>query len=421
MIIIISMFVHLPLIVLLAMRLRKNENVDGWIFWCSFIAHLLCGWAVGLLYLFYYKENDTWALFNEAVKLSEFAKSDIVAYLKVLILGDQYSAQLASITLVDRSLLFIRLTSAFNLISFNSYWTVSAYFSLISFAASWFVFQKIVEQFNELKLQAAVAFLFWPSVLFWSSGIIKETLALSGIYFLAGYLIQFVLERKVSVIQLLIIGLSIYISWGLKYYWAAIFLAVTISILLYRWAQGLWDWVNQYKVGVWFFIFGSLLVLVSFLHPNFNLDKIIEVVISNHDLFVQASDPNSAIHFQALSGSWFSLVRNSPLALFSSAFRPLPWEAVGTASLVASFENVCLLAMAFVSLSQVRELWRSSNRLWLWAIILYVILLGIFLALSTPNFGTLSRYRVGFLPFFVFLILTGNQWINRLWSNLHRN
>jgi hypothetical protein len=37
-------------------------------------------------------------------------------------------------------------------------------------------------------------------------------------------------------------------------------------------------------------------------------------------------------------------------------------------------------------------------------VITYSVLLCIFLALSTPNFGTLIRYRVGFLPFLLVLI-----------------
>jgi hypothetical protein len=39
----------------------------------------------------------------------------------------------------------------------------------------------------------------------------------------------------------------------------------------------------------------------------------------------------------------------------------------------------------------------------------------VFLALSTPNFGTLSRYRAGFLPFFVFVIAYRNpivEWVS---------
>ncbi len=47
----------------------------------------------------------------------------------------------------------------------------------------------------------------------------------------------------------------------------------------------------------------------------------------------------------------------------------------------------------------------NGNRLIVMAALVFICVLCIFLALSTPNLGTLSRYRVGFLPFFVLLTL----------------
>ncbi len=39
------------------------------------------------------------------------------------------------------------------------------------------------------------------------------------------------------------------------------------------------------------------------------------------------------------------------------------------------------------------------------ALLLYTVLLATLLALSSPNFGTLLRYKVGFLPFLAYLLL----------------
>jgi hypothetical protein len=47
-------------------------------------------------------------------------------------------------------------------------------------------------------------------------------------------------------------------------------------------------------------------------------------------------------------------------------------------------------------------------------ILIYCFVLCILLAISTPNFGTLSRYRIGFLPFFVFVLTYRNQVIEYL-------
>jgi hypothetical protein len=50
--------------------------------------------------------------------------------------------------------------------------------------------------------------------------------------------------------------------------------------------------------------------------------------------------------------------------------------------------------------------------------LVYVLILAGLLTLSTPNFGTLVRYKVSFIPVFMFLILYKNTWWNKLTAQL---
>ena len=96
---------------------------------------------------------------------------------------------------------------------------------------------------------------------------------------------------------------------------------------------------------------------------------------------------------------------NSPWALFSGLFRPVIFEANSFFQFVIGVENLILLGLSIFNLKYLSRLWHSSERLLIFGVIMYIGLLVIFLTLSTPNFGTLSRYRVGFLPFMIFLLL----------------
>jgi hypothetical protein len=49
--------------------------------------------------------------------------------------------------------------------------------------------------------------------------------------------------------------------------------------------------------------------------------------------------------------------------------------------------------------------------------ILVVLSFGIIIGLTTPNFGTLSRYRISFLPFFIYLLLQ-NRYSQRVLQKL---
>jgi hypothetical protein len=100
--------------------------------------------------------------------------------------------------------------------------------------------------------------------------------------------------------------------------------------------------------------------------------------------------------------------------LFSGLFRPFIAEARTALQLLIALENLVLMVLTAGALTQVKRLASSKHRLLLLAILIYTILMCIFLALSTPNFGTLSRYRVGFLPYFVFLLTIENPLIYKL-------
>jgi len=115
------------------------------------------------------------------------------------------------------------------------------------------------------------------------------------------------------------------------------------------------------------------------------------------------------------------MLRNAPLALFSGLFRPFFWEAQNAFQLLAAFENAVLFLLTIVSIKKLKNLWLSADRLLIFSALAYCILLGVFLALSTPNFGTLSRYRTCFLPFLFFLVSCDNIVVNRFSTLMQRS
>src|SRR5690606_30639556 len=160
---------------------------------------------------------------------------------------------------------------------------------------------------------------------------------------------------------------------------------------------------------VWFSVFIVLFVVVSQTHPNFYLSRFVSVISENHDKIVASSPAENVIHYNNLHNSWTSLATNSPLALFSGLFRPLIFEAHSVASAVYALENLFLLVVFVAWL--IRPRWNRDAHLLLLAAIVSCIILCVFLSLSTPNFGTLSRYRIGFIAVFVMLVLPGSAWV----------
>lgn len=373
------------------------------IFWSAFLFRIFMGAALGLVYLYYYSANDTWLFFQDANALAQLGKSDFVAYLKFLFTND------APVSLVDqlvnsqdRSIFLIKFMSVFSWMGGNNYWISAAYFSFISFLASWYLYSVITRMFENSWKAASFSFLFFPSVAFWSSGLVKETLALAAIYLIAGVFLKFIDQQKIVWIEWGIALCSFWIAWNLKYYWIGIFGAVMVTYIIVFVLSRNYLIIQKHKTVSWLVFFVLFCGAASLLHPNFYLNRFLEVLITNHNDFIKISDDDGVIHFYNLHARWGSVILNSPGALFSGLLRPFVWEASGVMATLASLENTVIAILLISSLSGLKK--ESTHQLLLLSTVVYIALLCIFLALSTPNFGSLSRYRVGFLPLLIFII-----------------
>ncbi len=400
--------------------IKRTEVTDKFLFWSAWIFRLAMGIAVGLVYTYYYKANDTWQFFEDAKILSALARNSWSDYLNFLFTENSGDPVWQALFYTqERSVFLVKFISVLALINGDSYWISALYFSTVSFLAAWQLFTTVIRYFENAKLPAALAFLFFPSVVFWSSGLVKETLALAGIFWMSTIFLKFLKGDKISVLHFIMSLLALWVTWNLKYYWAALFLVVVVTSVIVHLLQK----ITSAK-SFWWLMWGVLFVLIctiaSQFHPNFYFGRFLEVVATNHNAFVQISKPEGLIHFYKLDASWWSMVINSPWALFSGLFRPWLGEANGFTSVLAAFENLLLLILLLSTCF--RKSCRTIYPVLLTALIVYVALLCILLALSTPNLGTLSRYRVGFLPFFVFVIAYGNPLIEKIrQSTWHRH
>jgi hypothetical protein len=390
------------LIFFISWRIWKAETTAKMrkFFWPALAAKLSAGILVGVLYAIFYTTSDTFYFFDSAVQLSQQARSDFAGYLNFLF--SQSDAYFAG---EDRTIFFIKITSIFTLITFDNYWICSLYFSFFSFLAAWKLTKFIWLNIQDLGIAAAAAFLFFPSCVFWASGILKESVAMTALFYLTNVFLQLWLRKKTSLIHIAWVALAIWVIWNLKYYYIGLFVPVIATTLLTR------RIIESIQVKgfvrectVWILLFSVLMVGVSFIHPNFSLQRIADVLIQNHNAIIQVSNSDDVIHFYNLSATWSSIATNTPWAFISGMFRPFIWEANTFLKTVVSIENLILLMASILSIRWWAKIRSSSYRLPILAVLVYCFVLCVFLAISTPNFGTLTRFRIGFLPFLILLL-----------------
>jgi hypothetical protein len=401
---------------------RRQQDCRA-LYWIALLLKVVAGIALGLIYTYYYSNSDSLAYFEDGAKLSKLAREDFSNYIRFFSEGGESYSFWSRLNFREpRALFLTKITSVLCLLTGDNYWLISSYYSFIGFLAAWHLVNVMSRLDPKLSGPSIIAFLLFPSVVFWTSGLIKETLAIAAMYFIVSLFIKIWINQRILLWQWLLLPIACWLLWNLKYYYMATLLPVLATAVVFR----LFIFPNYriksifYSLLLWMIVFMIPLFVASFVHPNFYPERFLSVIVSNHAAFIELSSPEDVVHFNALEPTLSAIVLNSPKAFFAALFRPLPWEADVIFKRFMAVENVVLLLLTIMAIVRFKEAIRSRHRFLVFSVMVYVGLLAVFLALSAPNLGTLVRYRVGFLPFFVLVITANNPLVLRIHAFLER-
>lgn len=244
------------------------------------------------------------------------------------------------------------------------------------------------------------------------------------------------------VIKIILILILIVALFLLKYYYFALLVPLLFAFGISFFAQNYFNKSIRFQFAIFLGSFVFIVGLASNLHPNLWFSRLSEAIFINQQNILATSDFDSQIsfvydynfepiyhnyqdgeykHFPTL----FQLVEQSPKALLAGLFFPLEidFSTLGTSAfnfyrLASVIENWIILFFFIHTISikklfyQIRSIFYNSTPqktdslviLWLVGII-FCAGMATLLALSAPNLGTLVRYKIGFLPFFIFGII----------------
>ena len=387
------------LILLSYLLIRKSEN--HLIVIVALKVKILAGIGLGVLYVFHYQGGDTLQFFAEAATIANYLIDHPADMFSIYFQTEQATELWNQLVYTNepRALFFSKITSFFYLITGGNYWTMGAYFSLISFVGIYFLVEELDKSFNQLKLPSFLAFYFLPTFVFWTSGLLKESLTLFALCVVITIILIFIRTKEYFNIKLWIsLFTAIWLLWQLKYYYAAIAIPVLASLLVYHLTEN----AKKLRVVIVFLTLVLGFIIVTRLHYNLNIDHAFSVLYENYK---EGTSRNAqpGITYYNFDGSFRGFLMNFPIALFSGLFRPMVSETNNALQLIVSLENLLILIVLIIGV--IKSKFRISFRNpYLLITIGYVIILATLMAYSTPNFGTLSRYKVAYWPFFVLLV-----------------
>ncbi|WP_028982021.1 hypothetical protein [Sporocytophaga myxococcoides] len=384
-------------------RNTRNAALAG-VFLPALVLKLLSGICLGLVFLKIYNgTGDTFSFFEYAVKYSKLITTEPGAFIKF------FFGNITSDTFLNsqpRVLAFVKFASLITFISFNNYWIATVYFSLISFCGFFYFANKVASAMPESKWHMAIAFLFFPSVVFWSSGFIKESIVMSAMLIITGNFFSWLYEKKsIKLLPVIITVLMCGLVFFIKFYYAAVLIPVLIALVITQYLSRRAGLKSSMQVTIFFTLLFSLFIAVSFMNPYLSINTFLQSVYQNNVATVLLSSDEKLIHFYKFTPAITSFLINLPIALFAGLFRPLIFEAKNVFMIITGIENTCLIILSFFVFFNQKKSKGNTDILLVTSGVFYIVLLASLLAFSSPNLGTLARYKIGFLPFFVYLLL----------------
>ena len=178
--------------------------------------------CLGLVYRYYYQGGDTINYFERGSKFiwEAFLDSPLKA-IQLIFANGSYNAntfEYASMIIYYHDLpsyFVVRIAGVFDIFTFHTYTATAILFAVLSFTGIWAMFMAFYKLFPRLHLQFAIALFFIPSVFFWGSGILKDSVTLGSLGWGTYAFIQmFILKRRfVSSTILMIISFIKPLTW----------------------------------------------------------------------------------------------------------------------------------------------------------------------------------------------------------------
>ncbi|MEQ9467474.1 MAG: hypothetical protein RLN88_08685 [Ekhidna sp.] len=375
----IHWFLHIVSISILAylgFRFIKAE-LPTWVYWLALALKLCAGIVLGLIFFEYYGSGDTIAFFESALSFQ----------------SDNLDGQ-------PRTQFFIHFIRPIVWVSGGSYWITSLYLSLISFIGTWYSVTILSRLYPEVKAVIVFCFLFIPSVVFWSSGLIKDSLAFAAVAIAVAMIIKLYRSSRSTPLEIILLLASSVILLKIKHYLFITFLlfaGILISIQIFRKLGKKWSILLSLA------ILSSVLIATQFVHPYLEIDRIPWTLYENNQAILKKSDPEDRIDLEMKGDQWKDIFTNLPKALQAGLLRPSVLDKTPIWGWIHRIENLALTTLMIMSLILIIK----QKPVLDWPLILAagfcIFLLAIMLPLSTPNFGTLVRYKNAYMPYLLMI------------------
>ena len=288
----------------------------------------------------------------------------------------------------------IRFNAFVRLFSFGHYHVHTVFICFLCTTGLVALYKAFVPRIAGHERAWALALFVLPSVLFWSSGVIKEALLFFGLGLFA-LTLKDLLRNGVRAWSIGLLPFCVVLLFFLKFY---VLLSLLPAFTAYIWCVRTDGRRPLLKFAITYVGFIALGLNSDLFYKDF---RILEVLwVKQRDFIGMASAANSGslVHVTELEPNVWSFLRGAPHALYMTFLSPLTAWGNGALGMMSALENILLLVLIGMAVRW-RRAWSEVDKPLFYFCLGYCILLALVIGWTTPVIGALVRYRVPLLPF----------------------
>lgn len=399
-------------------RSKVTDSITIRYFFPALTVKIIGALAVGFVYQFYYNGGDTYdyhtsgsrviweAMVHNPLEGVKLLFSDVTEDPSLFKYGRQI------LFFKDRQSYFVvRISAFFDLFTFSTYSATAVLFALFAFSGAWVLFLTFYRLYPDFHRWIAFSCFFIPSVFFWGSGIFKDTITLSAVCWLTYAFSKMAFERKNIVLNLTIFIISAWLVFSIKKY---ILLTFLPAIILWFFAANVGRVKSLAGKVVLFPVTLFLVTVLGFLvmkkvgenDERYDISKLAYTAkITAYDIrygWGARMGEGSGYTLGDLDGTWQSMLPLAPKAINVSLFRPYVWEVRNPLMALSALESLSLLLITLFLLYKVGlNFFKVVSNPEVLFCLIFSLVFAFAVGVSTYNFGTLSRYKIPLMPFYL--------------------
>lgn len=378
--------------------------------------------AVGMIYQFYYGKGrpggDTFNYFHQAgIILEAFSKSPAVGW-ELLMANGEYTPKIMAYASrmywfnSSTEYFIVKVTALLGLFTGHTYTATAILYAAISYSGVWALYRSFYKFFPLLHQELALAMLFIPSVFFWGSGILKDTITLGALGWATWAIVRIFFERKGVVTAAAILLLSLYTIYSIKIYIVLCFLPAAILWVFIANVEYIKSKMVRILVTPLVLVVAAMLGYFAMAkvgedNTRYSLDNMAETAEITARYLSYVGELQGGSVYTLGDNFDFSpagMLRKFPLAVNVTLFRPYLWEARNPVMLLSALESLATLWLTLLVIykSGIGQIIKNmmSKPIILFCM-MFAIAFSFAVGISTYNFGSLVRYKIPILPFYV--------------------